>query len=88
MPKWLFWLALFFTLFLIYTQPNDAGTIAGNFGQFAVDLLNAVGEFLTGLVGGASGSVDHTHGLTDPAVTDGGATFTHTHDGVTHTHTG
>lgn len=94
MPKWLFWLALFFVLFLIYTQPTDAGNIAGNFGQFAVDLLNSIGEFLTGLFDGASGN--STNGVGTQGLSGGGstttlagqtsATITHFHDGSWHTH--
>jgi hypothetical protein len=100
MPKWLFWLALFFVVFLIYTQPDQAGVVAGGFAEFAVNLLGAVGEFLTGLfegasaadgAGGGGGLGSHTHGDTSGA--DGGVTtttlsscFTHTHDGVTHSH--
>ena len=79
MPKWLFWLALFFVLFLIYTQPTNAGNIAGGFGEFAVDLLSAIGEFLTGLFDGASEGRNTPRGSS-------GASFTHTHDGTTHTH--
>jgi hypothetical protein len=98
MPKWLFWLALFFVVFLIYTQPDQAGVVAGGFAEFAVNLLGAVGEFLTGLFEGASsadgaggGLGSHTHG--DTGGDAGGVTtttlsscFTHTHDGVTHSH--
>jgi len=89
MPKWLFWLALFFVLFLIYTQPTNAGNIAGNFADFAVQLLDSLGEFLTGLFDGASGGdVDRSSssGGGDPAVADGDGSFTHFHDGRTHTH--
>ena len=90
MPKWLFWLALFFVLFLIYTQPTNAGNIAGNFAEFAVELLDSLGEFLTGLFDGASG--DNVNGISDTGTTDStvgdsdGASFTHTHDASTHTH--
>lgn len=90
MPKWLFWLALFFVLFLIYTQPADAGNVAGGFAGFAVDLLSSVGEFLTGLFEGASNSdgsqapatfTSTTVAATEPSVSVP-STFTHTHDGL------
>lgn len=92
MPKWLFWLALFFVLFLIYTQPADAGNVAGGFGEFAIDLLDALAEFVNGLFEGASSGND-TNGLdTGGGNSDTGATgnptFTHTHDGSQHTHSG
>jgi hypothetical protein len=92
MPKWLFWLALFFVLFLIYTQPTDAGNIAGHFGQFAVDLLHAIGEFLTGLFDGASGDAangvgtSRLSGTTTTIASSTDATFSHLHDGTWHTH--
>ncbi len=100
MPKWLFWLALFFVLFLIYTQPTNAGSVAGGFGEFAVDLLDALAEFVNGLVGGASSGGDGAGLDTNPPTGDTGfnpepapgsspsPTFTHTHDGSTHTHSG
>jgi hypothetical protein len=87
MPKWLFWLALFFVLFLIYTQPTDAGNIGGRFAEFAVALLNAIGEFLTGLFDGASGDAVSNTGLSGNGSSNTGATFTHFHDGIEHTHT-
>ena len=90
MPKWLFWLALFFVLFLIYTQPTDAGNIAGGFAEFAIDLLDALAEFVNGLFEGASSGSDSTGLDTGGRTGDTGGTtdptFTHTHDGSTHTH--
>ncbi len=92
MPKWLFWLALFFVLFLIYTQPADAGNIAGGFAEFAVDLLDALAQFVNGLFDGASSSGDSTgldtNGVTSDTGTGTNPTFTHSHDGSTHTHNG
>lgn len=93
MPKWLFWLAFFFVLFLIYTQPANAGTIAGNFADFAVDLLNAIGEFLTGLFEGASrdGSSDfdsNTLSGDTGTTTSANPSYTHEHGGSVHSHGG
>ena len=93
MPKWLFWLALFFVLFLIYTQPGEAGSVAGSFGQFAVDLLDALGQFLSGLVDGASGE-SSTNGLDTSQLSDNtgsttSPTISHSHGGgEVHTHGG
>ena len=53
MPKWLFWLALISVLFLVYTQPGNAGSLAGNLAEFLVDLLDGLAEFVNGLVEGA-----------------------------------
>ncbi len=91
MPKWLFWLALFFVLFLIYTQPGQAGSVASSFAEFAVDLLDAVGQFLTGLFEGASreGGTNglDTNTLTDDTGSTTNPTFTHSHGGgEVHTH--
>ncbi len=92
MPKWLFWLAFFFVLFLIYTQPGNAGAYAGNFADFAVDLLNAIGEFLTGLFEGASrdgagGGLDNTTLSSDTGST-ANPSYSHEHGGVEHSHGG
>lgn len=92
MPKWLFWIAIFFVLFLIYTQPANAGNYAGNFAEFAVNLLDAMGEFLTGLFDGASGDAGGSSGSTSTGSTGSttvdsdGASFSHFHGGETHTH--
>lgn len=72
-PKWLLTLAFFFVLFLIFTQPDGAGNIANQFGQFVIDFFRAVAEFLTGLVEGASESQP-----TDPGPSD----FTQSSSGV------
>ncbi|MEM9565673.1 MAG: hypothetical protein AAGA93_23830 [Actinomycetota bacterium] len=94
MPKWLFWLALFFVLFLIYTAPGQAGTFASGFAEFAVELLNAIGEFLTGLFEGASsGETSSRNGFdSNPLSGDTGSSadpsFTHDHGTGEHTHNG
>lgn len=94
MPKWVYPLAFAFVLFLIYSDAASAGETAGNFAGFIVQLLGAVGEFLTGLFEGAgeAGSTldTNTPGTVATTVTTVVAetvdTFTHTHDGITHTH--
>lgn len=94
MPKWVYPLAFAFVLFLIYSDATSAGETAGNFAGFIVDLLGAVGEFLTGLFEGAgeAGSRIDTNSpttvVTDTTIagTEAADTFTHTHDGITHTH--
>ncbi len=93
MPKWVYPLAFAFVLFLIYSDATSAGETAGNFAGFIVDLLSAVGEFLTGLFEGAgeagSSSVNTNTGttaVTPTTVAEATDTFTHTHDGITHTH--
>lgn len=92
-PKWMYPLAFAFVIFLIYSDATAAGTMAGNFAGFIVDLLSAVGEFLTGLFEGAgeAGSrIDSNSPSVQTTVTTLAAhtsdTFTHTHDGFTHTH--
>jgi hypothetical protein len=93
-PKWLPTAAFLFVLFLIYQEPSSAGDTAGNFAGFVVELLSAVGEFLTGLFDGTSETVGNTgaDASPEPSVapsTEGVEdTFTHTHDGITHSHTG
>ncbi len=89
MPKWVFPLAFLFVLFLIYTEPGSAGEVASGFAEFLVELLRNTGEFLTGLFDGASGSSEG--GANVPSAAESGSvdtSFTHTHDGVTHTHGG
>lgn len=96
MPKWVYPLAFAFVIFLIYSDGTAAGDAAGAFAQFVVRLLGSIGEFLTGLFAGA-GSGGSSVGSNPPVVpgssggTGGTATtlldsFTHTHDGITHSH--
>ncbi|MEM7272534.1 MAG: hypothetical protein AAF547_05590 [Actinomycetota bacterium] len=86
-------LAFLFVLFLIATQPDGAGDTAGEFAGFLVDLLGALGQFLTGLFEGASdGAATSSTGTTvavETLTTDGVDTFTHDHGGTVepHTHT-
>lgn len=97
MPKWVYPLAFAFVIFLIFNDASGAGDMAGRFAGFIVDLLGAIGEFLTGLFEGAGGNTGNTANTTPPTPENqpsfgggGGAAveqFTHTHDGVTHTHT-
>ena len=54
MPKWVYPLAFAFVLFLIYNDPSGSGDTAGNFAGFIVELLGAVGQFLTGLFEGTN----------------------------------
>ena len=92
-PSWLYTAAFLFVLFLIFNDPGGAGDTAGNFAGFVVELLGAVGEFLTGLFegtndGGVGGT--GTEAPTAPATESGvsvGDSFTHEHDGLgQHTH--
>lgn len=91
-PKWLATVAFLFVIFLIYNQPTSAGDTAGNFAGFAVQLLESVGEFLTGLFEGASeGGSNVTSTPTTSAgiesVPEVGDSFSHTHSGLeTHSH--
>lgn len=95
MPKWVYPLAFLFVLFLIYNDPSGSGDTAGNFAGFIVDLLGAVGQFLTGLFEGTadSGAVSTTTSTTaevvESLVPDGVDSFTHDHGGTVepHTHT-
>ena len=97
MPKWVYPLAFAFVIFLIFQDGTAAGDTAGDFAGFIVDLLGAIGEFLTGLfegAGEASNSANTPTQSPSPSPTTSilsGAeesvnTFTHTHDGQTHTH--
>ncbi len=54
MPKWVYPTAFVFLLFLIFTQPATAGIVAGEFAGFIGEMLRALGEFLSGLFGGAA----------------------------------
>lgn len=103
MPKWVYPLAFAFVLFLIYNDPSGSGDTAGNFAGFIVDLLGAVGQFLTGLFEGtndgtSSGAftststtlADSVSSLSPESVSpDGVDSFTHDHNGTatTHVHT-
>jgi hypothetical protein len=94
MPKWVYPLAFAFVLFLIFRDGTAAGDSAGDFAGFIVELLGAIGEFLTGLFegageAGASTSQGDPSGIADnpPPLPDNVDSFTHTHGGVTHTHT-
>jgi hypothetical protein len=71
MPKWVYPLAFLFVLFLIYTEPGNAGQLASGFANFLVTLLGSIGEFLTGLFEGASSGQSTTRSLPT-----GGATST------------
>ncbi len=88
MPKWLYPLAFAFVLFLIYSDASGAGDTAGDFAGFIVDLLGALGKFLTGLfegAGEAGATVDSSPTTTVPDSVD---SFTqHTHEGETTFHT-
>ncbi len=48
------WGAVFFLLFFIFTAPSEASGVASGFGDAAVNLLDRLGQFLTGLLDGAS----------------------------------
>ncbi|MGB5757970.1 MAG: hypothetical protein WBM50_13720 [Acidimicrobiales bacterium] len=93
MPKWVYPLAFAFVIFLIYSDGAAAGDTAGNFASFIVQLLSSIGQFLTGLFEGA-GSAGSSVGSNPPVIPrgSGGTTttlldsFTHTHDGITHSH--
>lgn len=94
-PKWMYPLAFAFVIFLIYSDATAAGSMAGRFAQFIVDLLSAIGEFLTGLFEGAgAGSTRSSSSSNAPSVqttlttlaAQTSDTFTHTHDGITHSH--
>jgi hypothetical protein len=97
MPKWVYPLAFAFVLFLIYNDPSGSGDTAGNFAGFIVELLGAVGQFLTGLFEGtnegAGAAVTTTTTSAADAVSslspDGVDSFTHDHEGTatTHVHT-
>jgi len=97
MPKWVYPLAFAFVLFLIYNDPSGSGDTAGNFAGFIVELLGAVGQFLTGLFEGTSDgagaiptpSTDAVADSTGALSPDGVDSFTHDHNGTatTHTHT-
>ncbi|MGI9597290.1 MAG: hypothetical protein ACR2QK_14095 [Acidimicrobiales bacterium] len=96
-PKWMYPLAFAFVIFLIWSDATAAGETAGDFAGFIVDLLGAIGQFLTGLfegAGEAGSSIDSgtpnpsptTIVITPAPAADAVDTFTHTHDGITHTH--
>ena len=99
-PSWLYTAAFLFVLFLIFNDPSGAGATAGNFAGFVVELLGAVGEFLTGLFegandGGASTGAGTVDGVTVDGTTDGAGTITPDADSTetvtesfTHTHDG
>lgn len=102
MPKWVYPLAFLFVLFLIATQPDGAGDTAGEFAGFLVDLLGALGQFLTGLFEGASEANTSQSGgdssvlssfTSEPSTVDGtvvdgtvGETITHDHGGTVTPH--
>lgn len=48
-------LVLGFVLFFIYQTPSEASTTAGAFADFSIEFLRRFGQFLTGLLDGASG---------------------------------
>jgi hypothetical protein len=93
MPKWLYPLAFAFVLFLIYSDASGAGETAGNFAGFIVDMLSAVGQFLTGLFEGA-GEAGASSGSGTTATTvvdsfgqpDSMTPHTHLGDPTPHTH--
>lgn len=89
MPKWLYPLAFAFVLFLIYSDAAGAGETAGDFAGFIVDLLGALGQFLTGLfegAGEAGATVDTSPSTTVPDTVDSFTQHTHLGDPTPHTH--
>ncbi len=48
-------LAIGFVLFFIYQTPTDASSTASSFADFSVEFLRRFGQFVTGLLDGASG---------------------------------
>ncbi|MGH1492602.1 MAG: hypothetical protein ACRBK7_24960 [Acidimicrobiales bacterium] len=89
MPKWMYPLAFAFVLFLIYSDATAAGEMAGNFAGFVVDLLGALGQFLTGLFEGAgeAGSTIDTPATTTTVANSVDSFTQHTHAGETTFHT-
>lgn len=89
MPKWLYPLAFAFVLFLIYSDATGAGNTAGEFAGFIVDMLSAVGEFLTGLFEGAgeAGNAVDSGGPTTTVAANVDSFTQHTHAGETTAHT-
>lgn len=90
-PKWMYPLAFAFVLFLIYSDATAAGDMAGRFAGFIVDLLGALGQFLTGLFEGAGESGGSTIDTsTTTTLAENTDSFTqHTHPGESippHTH--
>ncbi|MEM7323662.1 MAG: hypothetical protein AAF531_11310 [Actinomycetota bacterium] len=86
-------LAFAFVLFLIYSDPSGSGDTAGNFAGFIVELLGAVGQFLTGLFEGTNDGTGAINATTttiansiESVSPDGVDTFTHDHDGATTPH--
>ena len=73
MPKWVYPLAFVFLLFVIYNDPAGAGSMAHAFADFVGRLISALGQFFSGLFGGAAGSTTSTSGadptLSIPALT-------------------
>ncbi len=51
-------LVIGFALFFIYETPTDASTSAGAFADFSIEFLRRFGQFLTGLLDGASGATE------------------------------
>jgi len=93
MPKWVYPLAFVFLLFVIYNDPAGAGSMANAFVDFVGRLISALGEFFSGLFGGATDSTTSTSGanpslnapaLTGPSVTVPSAPTT---DVFSHGHT-
>lgn len=98
MPKWVYPLSFAFVLFLIFRNGEGAGDSAGEFAGFIVDMLSAVGEFLTGLFEGAGEASTSDNSFVDnmsddppqplPSASESVDSFTHSHGGLgEHTHT-
>jgi len=68
MPKWVYPLAFVFLLFVIYTDPTGAGAMAHAFADFVGRLISALGQFFSGLFGGAANTTSTSTGL-DPSLT-------------------
>ncbi len=69
MPKWVFPLAFIFLLFVIYTDPAGAGSMAHAFADFVGRLISALGQFFSGLFGGTVAEGGSTSaGLNAPAL--------------------
>ncbi len=50
------WGAIFFVLFFIFTAPGTASGAAEGFGDAAIDLLDRLANFVSGLLDGVTGS--------------------------------
>jgi len=93
MPKWVYPLAFVFLLFVIYNDPAGAGSMANAFVDFVGRLISALGEFFSGLFGGAADSTSNSSGanpsLNTPALSSPSVTVpsSPTTDAFSHGHT-